>query len=110
MPKQSLHAAAGSFLAKIERKSKGANAQHTHRSYRKALRDFFAVVESRAKIQITRTAAAEVETEAHVASEVQLAFGSVLFGRLHPKADMSRNGLGRLVYRIAPGQRLVSSH
>jgi len=26
---------------------------------------------------------------AHVASEVQLAFGSVLFGRLHPKADMS---------------------
>ena len=63
MPKQSLRAAAESFLAKIERKSKGANVQHTHRSYKKAIQDFFAVVEHRAKIQVAKTPAAQVETD-----------------------------------------------
>jgi len=63
MPKQSLRAAAESFLAKIERKSKGANIRHTHRSYRKALQDFFAVVENRAKIHVAKTPAAEVEPD-----------------------------------------------
>jgi site-specific recombinase XerD len=63
MPKQSIHAAAESFLAKIERKTKGATAQHTHRAYRKALLDFLDIIERSAKIQVTKTPITQIESD-----------------------------------------------
>jgi len=38
MANQSLAAAAQSFLAKVERRAKGAQATHTQRSYERALK------------------------------------------------------------------------
>ena len=63
MVKQSLTAAAESFLAKVERRAKGAKATHTRRSYERALKEFFEVVESQAKIQADKTPASDIQAE-----------------------------------------------
>ena len=63
MVKQSLTVAAESFLAKVERRAKGAKATHTRRSYERALKEFFEVVESEAKIQADKTPASEIQAE-----------------------------------------------
>jgi len=63
MVKQSLTAAAESFLAKVERRAKGAKATHTRRSYEHALKEFFEVIESQAGLQTDKTPAAEIQAE-----------------------------------------------
>src|SRR5262245_42983727 len=63
MANQSLTAAAESFLAKVERRAKGAKADHTRRSYERALKEFFEAVESQAGIQMDQTPAQSIQAE-----------------------------------------------